>query len=392
MNQPDPTTDRLERAAAAIWALYSDAEPSRTGLVMANPHTVADAVLADADTEQTAALSRAVAAILTDAGLRDAEGEHALAAYGRELARLIQPDGQSACPDPIQCSHEAALGEAQEQTRRAKALLLRTADLVSERASDLWAPGTVAHAEMLADAQELRSMADEQPPVAPVVPPAPTSRAAHLLEAADIIEAAQHERDDLVNDALGFLDNNTEQQHVGVHRAAQVLRRLAAVPAAEEQPETPAEALLDIVHATATAWARPSMSEPSRIAGRHLLAILDRAEAQPGGATFVAAPDLGANEARGSVAVSPDPAEEQPDNETPGGLKRAHVALAEQAGRDQAVLARVGEWVTSDVVTARNEFGNGYREAQRDIRDLLGGTPLSAVDTPPVVVPQPEDA
>jgi predicted nucleic acid-binding protein len=36
-------------------------------------------------------------------------------------------------------------------------------------------------------------------------------------------------------------------------------------------------------------------------------------------------------------------------------------------------LARVTEWVTSDVVTARNEFGNGYREAQRDIRDLLAG-------------------
>ncbi|MGW9058875.1 hypothetical protein [Streptomyces sp. NPDC055733] len=36
-------------------------------------------------------------------------------------------------------------------------------------------------------------------------------------------------------------------------------------------------------------------------------------------------------------------------------------------------LQRVREWVTSDVVTARSEFGNGYREAQRDIRDLLHG-------------------
>ena len=58
-------------------------------------------------------------------------------------------------------------------------------------------------------------------------------------------------------------------------------------------------------------------------------------------------------------------------------LKRAHVALAEQAGRDQAALARVHEWVTSDVVTARSEFGDGYREAQRDIRDLLDGRRLS---------------
>ncbi|MEU6543934.1 hypothetical protein [Streptomyces sp. NPDC046859] len=39
-------TDLVERAAAAIWALYADAEPSRHGLVLANPHAVADAVLA----------------------------------------------------------------------------------------------------------------------------------------------------------------------------------------------------------------------------------------------------------------------------------------------------------------------------------------------------------
>lgn len=38
-------------------------------------------------------------------------------------------------------------------------------------------------------------------------------------------------------------------------------------------------------------------------------------------------------------------------------------------------LTRVRQWVTSDVVTARSEFGNGYREAQRDIRDLLAAQP-----------------
>lgn len=42
---PDRDTLR-DRAADAIWALYPDAEPSRTGLVLANPHAVADAVLA----------------------------------------------------------------------------------------------------------------------------------------------------------------------------------------------------------------------------------------------------------------------------------------------------------------------------------------------------------
>ncbi|GGW99002.1 hypothetical protein [Streptomyces chartreusis] len=59
----------------------------------------------------------------------------------------------------------------------------------------------------------------------------------------------------------------------------------------------------------------------------------------------------------------------------PSALKRAHVALAAQAGRDQAALVRVREWVTSDVVTARSGFGDGYREAQRDMRDLLNGRP-----------------
>jgi hypothetical protein len=57
-------------------------------------------------------------------------------------------------------------------------------------------------------------------------------------------------------------------------------------------------------------------------------------------------------------------------------------------------LARVREWVNSDVVTARNEFGNGYREAQRDIRDLLGScvaaeTPQTETPDAPAVVAQP---
>lgn len=37
-------------------------------------------------------------------------------------------------------------------------------------------------------------------------------------------------------------------------------------------------------------------------------------------------------------------------------------------------VARVEAWVTGDVVTARGEFGQGYREAMRDVRDLLSGT------------------
>lgn len=38
----------------------------------------------------------------------------------------------------------------------------------------------------------------------------------------------------------------------------------------------------------------------------------------------------------------------------------------------EAAVARVREWIASEPVDARNEFGNGYREALRDIGDLLG--------------------
>ncbi|WP_326730259.1 hypothetical protein [Streptomyces phaeochromogenes] len=62
------------------------------------------------------------------------------------------------------------------------------------------------------------------------------TRAGLLVEAADAIEEAQHRRDDLVNEALGFLDNNTEQQHIAVHRAGKLLRRMADKA---QQPEAP---------------------------------------------------------------------------------------------------------------------------------------------------------
>ncbi|MFK0154138.1 hypothetical protein ACIQVK_18955 [Streptomyces sp. NPDC090493] len=65
-----------------------------------------------------------------------------------------------------------------------------------------------------------------------------------------------------------------------------------------------------------------------------------------------------------------DPA---PDREQ-AALKHAHVGPVQQAGRDQAALGKVREWVTSDVVTARNGFGDGYRGAQRDVRDLITGS------------------
>lgn len=46
-----------------------------------------------------------------------------------------------------------------------------------------------------------------------------------------------------------------------------------------------------------------------------------------------------------------------------------------EADRDRAraLTARINEWANGDVVTAKSSFGDGYREAMRDIRDLIKG-------------------
>ena len=54
---------------------------------------------------------------------------------------------------------------------------------------------------------------------------------------------------------------------------------------------------------------------------------------------------------------------------------------------DTVQLAKVVRWVTSEVVSAQTEFGNGYRAAQRDIRDLIKGR--FDDDARPAVVSQP---
>jgi len=52
-------------------------------------------------------------------------------------------------------------------------------------------------------------------------------RAEVLREAADAIEADQHRRDDEENAKHGFLDHETELQHVAVHQAGKLLRSMA---------------------------------------------------------------------------------------------------------------------------------------------------------------------
>lgn len=52
-------------------------------------------------------------------------------------------------------------------------------------------------------------------------------------------------------------------------------------------------------------------------------------------------------------------------------LQVAHVAAATQGGKDQAAIERVRAWIAGEPVTARSEFGSGYREALHDITDVL---------------------
>lgn len=46
-------------------------------------------------------------------------------------------------------------------------------------------------------------------------------------------------------------------------------------------------------------------------------------------------------------------------------------ALRRQRDTAEEALARVRKWIAGEPVTGRSEFGNGYREALRDITDLL---------------------
>lgn len=154
MNQPDPTTDR-ERIAKAL---------AGTALRPPYPHclAMADAVLA------------------------------------------VLP----ACPDPIECSHEAALGEAQARVER-----LALAFEVSGN-------------EFIAE--QIRAAVTGTEP-APVVPPAPTSDKAAALGLTPTEYRAHSHRAavEAIRAALPGLYASV---------ALRLEAALAAVPAAEEQP------------------------------------------------------------------------------------------------------------------------------------------------------------
>jgi hypothetical protein len=142
---PTPDTTLRDRIAAAIWAQYPDAEPSRTGLVLANPHAVADAVLAapadlaaDALREAADFYDQVLKDMGTDVGcdprywtaIRDVVlGLRRRADDLPELRRLADETpaatDEAPCSDPIECSHEGALGEAEAEAERQLAAVQR---------------------------------------------------------------------------------------------------------------------------------------------------------------------------------------------------------------------------------------------------------------------------
>jgi hypothetical protein len=76
----------------------------------------------------------------------------------------------------------------------------------------------------------------------------------------------------------------------------------------------------------------------------------------------------------GRLAAEPAAVSGRTDDETgascPDPIECGHEAAL---GEMKAKLARVREWATSHAVTARTEFGEGYRACQRDVRDLIDG-------------------
>ena len=58
-----------------------------------------------------------------------------------------------------------------------------------------------------------------------------------------------------------------------------------------------------------------------------------------------------------------------PDEQPPA--KKRRRKSRRSSSKAAMILHAVEEWVNSDVVTTETEFGDGYRECQRDLRDKI---------------------
>jgi hypothetical protein len=74
---------------------------------------------------------------------------------------MLEPDEYGEVADAVLAVLPTTGDRAAVLREAADAALLRTADLIAQRADDLWAPGSKAHTEMLAEAENLRRIAED---------------------------------------------------------------------------------------------------------------------------------------------------------------------------------------------------------------------------------------
>lgn len=262
-----PSTDQaalIELGAQAIWARYSDAEPSRHGLVMANPHAAAEAVLSVLPTtaeDHRLALSEALGLgtgapwdvihdRVTELGLPPLDQDP----VARRLGLLPAPADQAAV-----LTEAADVATARSGCPCNAAQLHRPGDLLTTHGPHEWivqpgmdpvhCPGAGdppparparqepayrldrirdaarLHRKQLISSSELYAVIEADTPA----PDPSTSRAAVLLEAADALTAkAEAWYEEAVSDGdLGVGG--------GIEAAATELRRLAAEAPANTQ-------------------------------------------------------------------------------------------------------------------------------------------------------------
>lgn len=266
-------------------------------------------------------------------------------AAAREVIALVQPAVLPAVPVP----------PTTHATDRAAVLLIRTAELITQRANDLWSPGSPAHTEMLADAAELRRMAAEaqQPDTEP---------GADLIEdylrflrgkgpEPDLSDLSPEQRDAITgrfeivraladrDPNLPPLERDPVARRLGLHAADEAPQ---PEPAGVRQPDT--ETLLGLIRD----FLDP---DPCQFDHHGYCQAHGYLGGEPHSCPHGRARKL-------LTALNDEPAAEaqRPDTETRDFLMRAHVALAEQAGRDQAALVRVRR--LHDNLAAENDLAS----------------------------------
>ncbi|WP_143668321.1 hypothetical protein [Streptomyces sp. f150] len=197
---PDRPADQLhDRAAAAIWARYPDAEPSRTGLVMGNPHALADAALS---TLPAPALAVARQLLGTSTGEDTAAVAPSADRRDRYAAAMALRDGHPEWPARYEDD------ERNYRRRADAAMAVADAEVVQAMRAmhDTKEEEREAHRLALSEALGLGTGApwdairDRAAELAAAAPPAPADRAAFEALAAEFIEKRGEYGDSSITD------------------------------------------------------------------------------------------------------------------------------------------------------------------------------------------------